>query len=113
MTKAKFLFLAFFSLTIFNPTFGQRWKFESFTTEQTKFKKDISKFLEAKLKDRSNKSFSDLQSNKFIAVQPMGMVFDSRMVDHMQKVKMWILRRFVKTAFTLFLLTQIQKRSKR
>ena len=78
MLKTTLLFAAFFSLTISTSTFGQRFKFESFTTEQIKFKKDISEFLDAKLKDTGNGTlFSDLQSNKFIAVQPMGIVMDS------------------------------------
>ena len=77
MTKTKFFFIAFLSLAISNTTFGQKLKFESFTAEQMKFKKDILTFLEAKLKDQNNKSFSDLQSSKFIAVQPMGTVYDS------------------------------------
>lgn len=78
MTKTAILLVAIFSLTIYKNTFGQKLKFENFTPEQTKFKKEINKFLEAKLKDPSNKElFSDLQSNKFIAVQPMGIVMDS------------------------------------
>ena len=78
MKKTTLLFAILFSLTISNSVFGQTLKFENFTPEQTKFKKDITKFLDAKLKDQNNKDlFSDLQSNKFIAVQPMGMVMDS------------------------------------
>ena len=78
MKKTVLLFAILLGLTISDSSFGQGLKFESFTAEQTKFKKDISKFLEAKLKDPSNKTlFSDLQSNKFIAVQPMGIVMDS------------------------------------
>jgi hypothetical protein len=78
MTKTTLLFAVFFGLTVSTSTFGQSLKFVSFTAEQTKFKKDISNFLEAKLNNPKDKAlFSDLQSNKFIAVQPMGTVHDS------------------------------------
>ena len=78
ITKKSLLLVIIFSLTISKIIFGQGLKFENFTSEQTKFQKDISKFLEAKLKDPSSRAlFSDLQSNKFIAVQPMGIVMDS------------------------------------
>ena len=78
MTKTTLLFSVLFGLTISNIAIGQTLKFENFTAEQTKFQKDITKFLDAKLKDPGNKDlFSGLQSNKFIAVQPMGMVMDS------------------------------------
>ena len=78
MKKATLLFVVLFCLTISNTLLGQELKFENFTPEQTKYKKDIAKFLDAKLKDTGyGDLFSDLQSNKFIAVQPMGIVMDS------------------------------------
>ena len=58
--------------------FAQEKKFENFNAEQTKYKKEINAFLEAKLNGHNNKDlFSDLQSNKSIAVNPMGEVHDS------------------------------------
>jgi len=57
---------------------GQGRKFESFDAEQAKFAPDVQRFLAAKLAGRPNRDlFSDLQSNKSIAVNPMGESRDS------------------------------------
>lgn len=57
---------------------AQDKKFENFNPEQKKYAQEISVFLLAKRNDFQNKSvFSDLQSNKAIAINPFGEVHDS------------------------------------
>ena len=88
MKKTILLLATVIVCTIANTSFAQHLKFENFTPEQIKFKKDIAVFLDAKLKGMYNKDlFSDLQSNKFIAVQPMGIVMDSSYGGPMEETK--------------------------
>lgn len=57
---------------------GQERKFENFNAEQKKYALEINQFLQAKRNDFQNKTiFSDLQSNKAIAINPFGEVHDS------------------------------------
>ena len=65
-------------LTLSSTVFAQVKKFENFNGEQKKFEKEIKLFLETKLNDHKNTTlFSDLQSNKSLAINPLGEVHDS------------------------------------
>jgi hypothetical protein len=58
--------------------FSQEKKFASFDAEQKKYAQEIQAFLRAKRNDFQNKNiFSDLQSNKAVAINPLGEVHDS------------------------------------
>lgn len=60
------------TLFISTMALGQARKFENFDAEQKKYEKEEKQFLDAKLNNRNSREiFSDLQSNKSIAVNPM------------------------------------------